>query len=551
MKPINALLYSLVAFLALSTKTIYAQEADLTLKLTKKYLNLPISQETNREKMTLSIKNEEDLNVVIRLSDKPSYWVFYDISRFKGKKLRITYSGNKEALKKIYQADEIAGQDSLYHEKTRPQQHFSTRRGWINDPNGMIYYKGEYHLYYQHNPFEREWENMSWGHAVSKDLLHWEELPVAMYPDKIGTIFSGTTVVDEQNTSGFGLKGIAPMVAIYTAHSADNEVQCTSYSLDQGRTFTKYEGNPVIDSKAKWDSAHLRDPQVFWYEPNNNWVMTLFERDGMSIYTSNNLKEWQYESHITGFWECPQFFELAVDGDKNNTKWVMYGASGTYMIGSFDGKTFTPEGGKYYYGNGDLYAAQTFYNMPKEDGRRIQIGWGRIPQEEISFNNMMLFPTELTLRTTKEGVRMFSEPIRELENLHQKEVVFNGSTAKEASEFLQHFKDTQGLRIKATIELFHATDAGLELNGQHLFRYDLNYNQINGMFYSPEDPTSMKISTDIIIDNTSIEVFVDGGKLSYAKKRTPNQGNKKGFNFFGDRITIKSLKVYPLKSIWE
>ena len=175
------------------------------------------------------------------------------------------------------------------------------------------------------------------------------------------------------------------MVAIYTSHSADNERQSIAYSLDRGRTFTKYEGNPVIDSKAKWNSTALRDPKVFWYEPSKHWVMVLFERDGNSVYTSENLKEWQYQSHTSGFWECPQLFELEIDGNKNNKKWVMYGASGTYMTGKFDGKTFTPESGKYYYGNGAIYAAQTFDNIPPSDGRRIQIGWGRITTTRYAF----------------------------------------------------------------------------------------------------------------------------------------------------------------------
>ena len=267
--------------------------------------------------MSFSVDGKHELIFVIRLAPaKPDYWVFYDVSSFKGKTLKISYSGNPDGLSKIYQDDVIDGQDSLYKEKNRPQIHFTSRRGWNNDPNGMVYYEGEYHLFYQHNPFEREWENMSWGHAVSKDLIHWEELPVAMVPDKLGAMFSGTAVIDYKNTSGFGKDGIPPMVAIYTVDSPDNERQCIAYSLDKGRTFTKYEGNPVIDSKAKWNTKDLRDPDVFWYEPGKNWVMVLYERDGNSIYTSPNLKEWKYQSHTTGFFECPQFFELAVDGNK-------------------------------------------------------------------------------------------------------------------------------------------------------------------------------------------------------------------------------------------
>ena len=523
---------------------------DLSFTISSKYLNLPVSQDVNRGKMSFEIEGKPDLNFVIRLSSHPDYWVFYDVSPYKGKVLKISYAGNPDGLSKIYQDDVITSQDSLYKEVNRPQIHFTTRRGWTNDPNGMVYFEGEYHLFYQHNPFEREWENMSWGHAVSKDLMHWEELSDVMFPDKLGAIFSGTAVIDYNNTSGFGKDGIPPMVAIYTVHSPDNERQCIAYSHDKGRTFTKYEGNPVIDSKARWNSKDLRDPKVFWYQPTRNWVMVLFERDGNSIYTSSNLKDWKYESHTTGFWECPQFFELAVDGNKKNLKWVMYGASGTYMTGMFDGKVFTPEKGKYYFGNGDLYAAQTFDNIPESDGRRIQIGWGRIQQQGMPFNGMMLMPTELTLKTTKEGIRMFNTPVKEVDKLQEKEYSWEGLDANKASELLQEFNEAVSIRIKTTIKLSHSTDAGLALNGQSIFKYDMNFNLINGMFYSPEDRTSMEISADIIIDKTSVEVFVDGGAFSYAIERKSDPKNKDGFKFFGNSIEVKNLKVYPMHSIW-
>jgi fructan beta-fructosidase len=524
---------------------------DLSITISKQYLNLPVSQEEDRATMSFVVDGKPELNFVIRLApSKPDYWVFYDITPFKGKMLKISYSGNPDGLSRIYQDDVINGQDSLYKESNRPQIHFTTRRGWNNDPNGLVYYGGEYHLFYQHNPFEREWGNMSWGHAVSKDLIHWEELPIVLLPDKLGAIFSGTAVIDYNNTSGFGKNGIPPMIAIYTAHSSDNERQCIAYSLDKGRTFTKYDGNPVINSKAKWNSEDLRDPKVFWYQPTKSWVMVLFERDGNSIYTSSNLKEWNYESHITGFFECPQFFELAVDGNKNNKEWVMYGGSGTYMIGKFDGKIFTPEAGKYYYGNGAIYAAQTFDNIPSSDGRRIQIGWGRIRQPGMPFNQMMLLPTELTLRTTKEGIRLFNVPVKEVDMLQEKEYTWEGLDANKASELLQQFNNAVSIRIKTSIKLSLSTDAGLNLFGQTLFRYDMSFNQINGFFYSPDDRTSMEISADIIIDKTSIEVFVDGGAFSYAIERKADLKNKDGFKFFGKSIDVKSLKVNPMKSIW-
>jgi fructan beta-fructosidase len=524
---------------------------DLSISINKKYLNLPVSQKTDRAKMNFEVDGKPVLDIVIRLApSNPDYWVFYDVSAYKGKTLKISYAGIPDGLSKIYQDDAISGQDSLYKEKNRPQIHFTSRRGWNNDPNGLVYFEGEYHLFYQHNPFEAEWENMSWGHAVSKDLIHWEELPDALFPDKLGAIFSGSAVIDIKNTSGFGKDGIPPMIAVYTTDSPDNERQCIAYSIDKGRTFTKYEGNPVIDSKAKWNTKDLRDPDVFWYEPDQTWVMTLYERDGNSIYTSPNLKEWKYQSHTTGFFECPQFFELAVDGNKNKKKWVMYGASGIYMIGSFNGKTFTPESGKYYYGNGALYAAQTFNNIPAADGRRIQIGWGRITHPGMPFKSMMLLPTELTLKTTKEGIRMFNVPVNEVNALQEKEFILEGNDAAKASEFLQKFNDAVSIRIQTSIKLSQSTNAGLRLYGQNLFNYDMSLSQVNGLFYSPEDRTSLEINADIIIDKTSVEVFVDGGAFSYSIERKAVPGNKDGFKFTGRNIEVKSLKVYPMKSIW-
>lgn len=526
------------------------QAGELKIKIDKKYLNLPVSHQVERAPMTLRADGMEDYSFQIRLAQsQPDYWVFCDMSRYQGKELRIAYPGDDATLGLIYQADEIAGQDSLYRESNRPQVHYTQRRGWNNDPNGLIYYDGEYHLFYQHNPFEREWENMHWGHAVSRDLIHWTELQEALYPDEHGTMFSGSAVIDYQNTSGFGKKGVPPMVAIYTAASSNRQVQCIAYSLDKGRTWTKYADNPVIDSKEKWNSQDTRDPKVFWHEPIKKWVMVLNERDGHSIYHSDDLKHWDYQSHITGFWECPELFELPVDGNPNNTKWVMYGASGTYMIGSFDGYKFTPEAGKYYYATGSIYAAQTYTNIPSSDGRRIQIGWGRIAHPGMPFNGCMLIPTSLSLKTTSEGIRLFSTPIKEFDQLQT--CVYKGAslTSEQAGEVLQPYNKNATLRIKATLKLSHATSAGLSLDGQNLLDYDMNGNRVNGVFYSPDDMTSMEITVDMIIDKTLVETYVDNGAYSYSMERKAN--NQEGFRFWGNNIEIKNLEVYTLQSIWN
>lgn len=522
---------------------------EIALKAKEQYLNIPISHRQGRERMTLKVDGKEERSFNIRIADgEPDYWIFCDIAEFRGRQLTLSYPRQSEGLKKIYQAAEIAGQDSLYRERYRPQVHYTQKRGWNNDPNGLIYYEGEYHLFYQHNPYEREWENMTWGHAVSSDLVHWQELTPALHPDQLGTMFSGSAVIDYENTSGFGTKNNPAMVAFYTA-DGKRQTQCVAYSLDKGRTWTKYEGNPVIDSGEKWETRDTRDPKVFWYAPKGHWVMVLNERDGHSIYNSNDLKTWQFKSHTTGFWECPELFELAVDGNPENKKWVMYGASGTYMIGEFDGERFTPEAGKFCYVRGNIYAAQCYNNIPAEDGRTIQVGWGQINHPHLPVNGMMTFPTELTLRTTRNGLRLYSYPVRELTKLQHLQGSWTNLKADEATAKLRQFSNERALWVKATIRLSHSTSAGLGLDGQNIVDYDLNRNTINGNFYSPEDIGSMELSFDILLDSTSAEVYIDGGAFSYVMERRAHNGS--GFNFWGTNIMVKNLEVYTLESIWE
>ncbi|MBQ8544119.1 MAG: DUF4980 domain-containing protein [Alistipes sp.] len=535
--------------LAMLLLGVGAMAQEISLKAQKQYLNIPISHKQNRERMTLEVDGKPERSFNIRIAEgEPDYWVFCDIAEFKGKQLTLKYPHHAAGLEKIYQSDEIAGQDSLYRERYRPQVHYTQRRGWNNDPNGLIYYDGEYHLFYQHNPYEREWENMTWGHAVSRDLVHWQELAPALHPDHLGTMFSGSAVIDYNNTSGWGEKGNPAMVAIYTADGA-RQTQCVAYSLDKGRTWTKYEGNPVIDSGEKWATRDTRDPRVFWYAPKGHWVMVLNERDGHSIYTSTDLKAWQYKSHTTGFWECPELIELAVDGNPENKKWVMYGASGTYMIGSFDGEKFTPEAGKFYYVRGNIYAAQCYNNIPAEDGRTIQIGWGQINHPHLPVNGMMTFPTELTLRTTRNGVRLFSYPVAELAKLQELKGNWANLKAEEATAKLKPYDKEGALLIKTTIRLSHATSAGISLDGQNIVDYDMNRNTINGTFYSPDEIGSMELKMTLLIDRTSVEVYIDDGAYSYVMERIPH--NSSGFNFWGNNIMVKNLEVSTLRSIWE
>ena len=551
-----------------------ALAAELSFKVKNKYLNLPISQQEQRHRLTFQAKGVDDLSVVARLSADPEYWVFTDLTAYKGKTLTIIYDGPEEALAKVYQADTIRDAQKMYHERNRPQFHFTSRRGWLNDPNGCIWHDGLYHLYYQHNPFEREWENMTWGHATSTDLLHWTEQAPVLFPDTLGTMFSGSAVFDKDNTSGFGTKKNPPLVFAYTADRSDREVQCIAYSLDGGMTLHKYEGNPVIDSHDKWQTHDTRDPRLFYWTPQPPlggemvngqwsmvngpgwWILVLNERNGHSIYTSPNLRDWTYQSHVNGFWECPDLFPLPVDGNPNDVRWVMLGASNTYMIGRFDGKIFTPESGKHRFSTGAIYAAQTFNNTP--DGRRIQIGWANIEHRGMPFRGQMLLPTELTLRTTKDGIRLVSKPIAEvsslLKPLYTSDKTLSEQEVNEALDKTLPLKGAGGSHLHATLNLTYATSAGLRFDGQNIIDYDLNRNTLNGQFYSPQDPTSLSLTMDVYIDRTSIEVFIDDGLYSYSlERRRPIAagGKQTGFEFWGTEISVTDLRLNAVESVWQ
>jgi fructan beta-fructosidase len=320
----------------------------------------------------------------------------------------------------------------------------------MNDPNGMVYYDGEYHLFYQHNPFGDKWGHMSWGHAVSPDLVHWEHLPVAI-PESNGVMaFSGGAVVDWNNTSGFGREGKPPLVAIYTGHREANQSQYIAYSNDRGRTWTMYHGNPVLDIGRK----DFRDPKVFWHEPQRRWVMVvaLPDQHKVSFYSSPDLKQWSHLSDfgpaaaVGGIWECPDLFELAVDGDPTNTRWVLIvslnpgsisGGSGMqYFVGHFDGTRFTADSPApgittagmpldsvrwADYGK-DFYAAVSWSDVPREDGRRLWLGWMNNWQyaQDIPtspWRSVQSLPRTLALRTTSQGIRMVQQPVMELQQL--------------------------------------------------------------------------------------------------------------------------------------
>jgi fructan beta-fructosidase len=540
----------------------------------KQYLNLPVQNEVDRQQLHIIIDGDTVRQLETNLAiDNPDFWVFVDVGMYRGKRAVLTASTvppGSRGFDLIYQDDRIKDEDSIYKERLRPQFHFSSRRGWNNDPHGLVYYDGEYHMTYQHSPYAWREGLKHWGNAVSEDLIHWIELPTALYPDKLGMMSSGSAVIDHHNTSGFQTGEEKVMVAAYSAYGKNGPpVQCIAYSNDRGRAWTKYDGNPVIGDRSEIvGSRNIRDPKVFWYDPTKNWVMVLFEGVGHSIFTSDNLKEWRYESHIDDFWECPELFELAVDGDPDNKKWVMYGASGTYMIGNFDGKQFNMESGKHSYCTGKSrpnapsgfnhegihYAAQTFNDTP--DGRRIQLGWGIVFAPGMPFNQMITFPTELSLRTTNEGIRMFCEPIKEIKTIHKKEhkltdIKMSGTNKK---DLLPEIEGELGelLHIKAEFEIGPTKSYGVfgfVINGYKI-EYDYRHNRLNDAFLDVEDG---KIYLEILVDRTSVEVFANHGRLYLADTHfsvdSPKQLDL--FSLWRSPVLLSSLEIYELESIWE
>jgi sucrose-6-phosphate hydrolase SacC (GH32 family) len=560
----------IIPLLSLSS-SIWAQNS-INLQLINDYLHFPVSfKEEDDIRLELIIDGEVAREFDIFLADSdPDFWVFLDIRQFKEEKAKLrTHTGKEnKGLNLVYQSDDRIYLENVYNEKFRPQLHFSSMRGWLNDPNGLVYYDGEYHLFYQHNPYGIEWGNMHWGHAISKDLIHWEQLPEALYPDKRGVAFSGSALIDYNNTSGFKSGDNDVMVAIYTSTFIPNEKQekegleakerqSLAYSNDNGRTWKKYEGNPVIGlRREELNSWNDRDPNVFWHKATQKWVMIIFEKIGLSIFTSDNLKEWNHESYFESFWECPELFQLPVDGNKDIMKWVVYDAGGDYVIGDFDGKNFTIEEGPFTYIDGEFFAAQTFENIPDSDGRQIQIGWGTIETEGMPFNMMMTFPTVLTLRNTEEGVRMFNEPINEISSLHSKAYNFNNLSFEEANIVL---KDIKGelLHLKFEVENINTMNYGLRI-GDDRISYSIRDNRFSfneEAFTSKYLPHrgSKKIKYEIIVDRTSIEVFVDEGRFTMVLPRNLNV-DRKGLEFWldnGTDLQFKILDIYELKSIWK
>lgn len=448
-----------------------------------------------------------------------------------------------------------------YNEVHRPQFHFTPKVNWTNDPNGLVYYKGEYHMFFQLNAKGINWGPNTWGHAISRDLVHWKQIADAIKPDDYGWIWSGSAVVDWENTARLQKGREQTLVAIYTTGSVrvagwegemNPAVQAIAYSNDRGRTWKKYRGNPVL--------GHIRgsnrDPKVVWHAPTRTWIMALFLDDhDFALFASKNLIKWEHlqDIHLCGSSECPDFFELPVDGKRDNTRWVFWGGDSRYLIGQFDGRTFKQEGGQLKLEQGpNGYAAQTWSDVP--DGRRLQISWmrdGKYPS--MPFNQQMTFPSELTLKTFPEGIRLCRNPVSEIKKLSAHEHCWSGTMIKPGKNLVIPTKHDL-FDIHVDIRLGSATGFGVVIRG-----HDLRYHVIDRKFTflgrDVQTWTELKdgrLQFRALVDRTSVELFNAGGKVTASFCYLP-EARDWPLEFYALNGNVKTiaLSVHELRSIWR
>ncbi len=488
-----------------------------------------------------------------------------------------------------------------YQEPHRPQLHFTPAANWMNDPNGMFYYDGSYHLFYQYYPDSTVWGPMHWGHAESKDLIHWKHLPIAIYPDSIGCIFSGGAVVDVNNTSKLGTAEQPPIIATFTHHdfkgekakSNDFQKQSIAYSLDGGDEWLKYKGNPVIPNTEK--IKDFRDPKVVWHEASKQWILVLAAYDKVKFYASPNLIDWKFISDfgIEGdnrLWECPDLFPMKVAGT-NEEKWVLIvsiqkeapneGTATSYFIGEFNGKAFECEieNQKWLDWGTDNYAFVTWNNVPKEDGRILGIGWMSnwqyaqiVPTEK--WRSAMTLPRELKLVKKASDYALHSSPVQEFQTLRGKSTVFDEMNIVGEKVLEGSFPVSQSeYNFSIDVEKTTATTFGVKLQnnlGESLSvefdkkekkmfvdRTNSSKNKFSEEFFknihaAPIDFEKEKMDVRLIIDAASIEIFINGGALSFTSIFFPSEKfNKISLVSENGTFNIVDSKVHALNSIWR
>ncbi|MGE4586794.1 MAG: glycoside hydrolase family 32 protein [Mangrovibacterium sp.] len=455
-----------------------------------------------------------------------------------------------------------------FNEVYRPQFHFTPEENRMGEPAGLVWIDGEYHLFYVYNPFGLDNIFSYWGHAVSTDLLHWEHLPLALTPDRgksrdpeFGNNLPGSVLVDRKNFSGLQ-QGEEPVIlAFYTSRMYG---QCMAYSRDKGRSWTKYEGNPLIPFDPENQTCH---PKVFWSEAGRHFVMMLSRqpggddsRQGLSFYSSENLTDWTFESHLPGFQECSELVELPVEGRAGETCWILFERSGSWFAGSFDGRRFIPGSPRMQSDFGANYQApKCWSNLPEADGRIVSIAWmrgGTYP--DMPFNGQLSFPCELSLKAVPEGFRLERRPVRELENLLGKGMKVEGKTVIPGlnKNPLKGVKE-DCLYIRGTFVLNKLSSFGFLLrhgrdqNGTEI-RYDATKNVLSFLGCSAGLlPENGKLSLTILMDRSSVEIFGREGQPVISSCFVPEPESREVLLYnTGGELDIERLEVFPVRSVY-
>lgn len=572
----------------ISIRHLVNEQNILTVHNSKKYLLLPIQDNAPEGKLYIVDRNNHAAEAIhVRLArERVDYLVPLDIAAYQANTLSIDIQGvpaNAICWKKIGLSDTY---DTTNREALRPLYHHTPAYGWMNDPNGMFYKDGTWHLYYQYNPYGSTWGNMTWGHSTSKDLVNWTHQPIAIAPDAWGAIFSGSCVVDHENTAGFG-KGA--VIAFYTSAKSspwgDCQSQSLAYSLDNGMTFTKYEGNPILTAQER----DFRDPKVFWYAPGKHWVMILAVGQEMQIYSSHNLKEWKKESSFGsrqgahgGVWECPDLVELPIEGS-NEKRWVLicninpggpFGGSATqYFTGTFDGKKFTnesPTETKWMDWGKDNYATVTFSNAP--DGRTVALGWMSNWQYQtvlptVQYRGTNTIARELTLYRRQGELYLKSAPVAEMEKARLDKSTMKPIRVKDNARIDLPTKDNNGAyeleinirnngtsRIAFALENAKGEKLNMHIDVQRkqfvMERSESGLTDFSRDFpaltVAPMDDVS-DISLRIFVDRSSIEVFGQDGRFVMTNRVFPTLPyDALTFSHTRGSYQVRTLNIYKL-----
>lgn len=530
-------------------------------KLEKGWLKMPVKNGAPKRKVVMQAQEKTIRFFDIEFGfDQADWYTYVDLRPWLGTEvdMRIdsTFS-NASFCKLVTQVDTPLFDSDLYMERHRAQYHFSPKRGWLNDPNGLVYYKGEYHLFFQHNPYGLRWGNMHWGHAVSTDLVHWKEIDIALYPDERGTMFSGSAIVDTHNSSGLGTIDDPPLLLFYTCAEGTWE-QGIAYSLD-GRTFTKLPGVALTSIV-----PGNRDPKVIWHEASQKWVMTLYvteadEQHAIYFFQSDNLLNWRQVGIVKGgvgedryLYECPELYELPLGADSSETKWILSAVNGVYAIGDFDGTTFYPlyERIKGNHGRG-YYAAQLFNNDPQ--GRRIEMGWRHTHTDldGMTFNQSMSLPISLSLQQRGGKFVVTRTPVQELESLRTKKYDCKRDTF-------------DSLSINPLLDLpsrLLEIDMVLQPNPKSSFLMKMNDIEINYDAYTDRFEVDGVVNTiplqdgllklRLFLDRVGIEIFAQDGEFYIPINKNTNSSTPQyAFHVSSEEIACLKFDVYELSAIW-